>query len=190
MYLNEMDYQNSIIQHYTGFWKKNPSFYYWSEGPVTDLSPVFRVLEFPPNDIHKMWTYATCCMSNMNDPNPVELHLFSSVQDTSLTELLTIVAHYHKTGSPINLDHTINFGRPWQNRSKCEYGLVSLPYLDGPELENFELSDKQKTVKFYWLIPITKNEVEFKKLNGIEQLEQEFDNKEFNYLDPLRESVV
>jgi hypothetical protein len=41
-----------------------------------------------------------------------------------------------------------------------------------------------------WLIPVTKNEIEYKKKNGIEKLEELFENKKFNFLDKYRESVI
>lgn len=46
-----------------------------------------------------------------------------------------MTAHFHRTGSALGLGHTVNFGRPWLPGSSCTHGLVSLPYLFGPELE-------------------------------------------------------
>jgi len=45
-------------------------------------------------------------------------------------------------------------------------------------------------VRFLWLVPVTKEEVEFKKRNGLEALENEFEKKTLDYVNPLRESVV
>ncbi len=72
--------------------------------------------------------------------------------------------------------------------SDLGYGLISLPYLDGPGLENLETADG--TVKFYWLIPITKAERDFATLNGLNALEELFEKSSFNYLDPRRKSVA
>ena len=47
-----------------------------------------------------------------------------------------------------------------------------------------------KVIRFLWLIPITKDEVQYKKENGIEFLENLFEASSFNYLDPFRRSVV
>ena len=139
-----------------------------------------------------MWTYATCCMSQQSDPNKIELHIFSSKKDTSIIELLTVTAHYHRTAHLLGLNHTVNFGRPWQDSSKCEYGLISLPYVDGPELENYELSDGgiNYIIKFYWLIPVTESEISFKKKFGIEQLELKFDDEGLDYLNANRKSLI
>jgi hypothetical protein len=84
--------------------------------------------------------------------------------------------HYERVG------HTVNFGKPWMDRSPCEYGIISLPYLDGPELEG-------TGAKFLWLIPITHAEVEYKKKFGVEKLEDLFESSHFNFIDPCRASL-
>ena len=114
--------------------------------------------------------------------------MHSPRDSASIVELLTITAHYHRTGATLGLWHSVNFGRPWLDRSACEYGYISLPYLDGPLLEN--LTALGTTAKFYWLIPVTRSEVEFKKAEGVEALEQAFENASFDYLDPARPSVA
>lgn len=145
-------------------------------------------MEFAPAGKRRVWVYATCCMSKPQDETPVELHLFSSEKDTGLVELLTVAAYFHKTRHRLNLWHTVNFGRPWRQNSCCEHGYISLPYLDGPKLET--LPFLEDIIKFYWLIPITKAEVEFKKTEGIDKLEALFESSGFDYLDPYRKSLI
>lgn len=41
-------------------------------------------------------------------------------------------------------------------------------------------------MRFLWLIPITPEEAEFKKQNGLEALEERFEAANFDYLDPSR----
>ena len=72
--------------------------------------------------------------------------------------------------------------------SSCSFGLISLPYLDGPDLENLECTEG--TAKFYWLIPITKAELELKNAEGVEALEARFDVSGFDYAKRARTSVV
>jgi hypothetical protein len=103
-----------------------------------------------------------------------------------MIELLTIVAHYHRTGRPLGLGHTVNFGEPWLSGSACTRGLISLPYLDGEELEWLD----EPRVRFLWLIPITEAEVAFKIQHGLDALEERFEEAAFDYLDPLRASVI
>ena len=90
----------------------------------------------------------------------------------------------------MGLGHTVNFGRTWLDRSACEFGLISLPYLDGTELEEFRPSQSSQFVKCLWLVPITQSERDYKKSHGAEALESIFEKSQFDYLDPLRQSVV
>jgi len=184
-------YKDLLIEHYLNIWGNNFIERTWDLGPMKELSSDFSILEFAPNVNRKMWTYSTCCMSTFTHVHPIELHVFSSIKDDSILELLTSVSYYHNVDNNLDLGHIVNFGRSWQDSSQCYYGLVSLPYLDGPDLEILN-PDKEglKAVHCYWLIPITKSELEFKKQFGLEVLEEKFDATQFNYLDPKRNSVV
>ena len=186
---NKNTYADLAISHYESNWGTDYQLRRWQEGPMPTLSRQFHILEFPPHAKRSMWTYATCGMSSLDDLKPVELHIFSPQQDHGLLEILTAVSYYHMTEAKLDLHHTVNFGVPWKGGSECSYGLISLPYLDGPGLELLKLS-KSLTAHFYWLIPITKEEVDYKKEHGIEALERLFDNPSFNYLDPYRKSVA
>lgn len=114
--------------------------------------------------------------------------MFSPRQAEEIVELLVVTAHYHHTGARLDLGHSVNFGRPWLDNSRCSFGLISLPYLDGPSLEN--LPRGSAIVKCYWLIPITAAEMEFKKTRGLEALEEQFDQAKLDYLNPNRQSTV
>ena len=181
-------YLTEIIRHYETAWKDVGQPLQWDKGPVYDLPQEFTVLEFPPRHNRAMWTYATACMSLPIDIRRIELHLFSPERTLQHCELLTIIAHYHRTEAKLDLCHTVYFGKPWMPGSQCDHGLISLPYLDGPELEVLAFGGKE--THFLWLIPITRREVEYKKSNGLEALETAFEKKHFNYLDPFRGSVA
>ena len=90
--------------------------------------------------------------------------------------------------SELDLNHTVSFGRSWQSSSICDYGFISLPYLYGPELEDFTINNS--LVKNYWLIPVTEREVEFKKKNGAESLEDKFEETQFDFINPSRLSII
>ena len=182
-----MDWRSEIEGHYNSVWFTTPIVSAFNAGPIHQLPPSFAVLKYPPNESRKMWTYATCCMSQPEDSRPIELHMFSLVESEHITELLFATAHYHRTQAPLDLNHTVNFGRPWLAGARCEYGLISLPYLDGPKLETL---DTHPPIQFYWLIPVCKAEVDYKKSNGIEALENAWEEANFDYLDPKRPSVV
>jgi len=181
-------YFDLIVDHYKEIWKNEPKYYLWDKGPVEKLPSDFRVLEFPPADSKNTWTYATSGMSAGSSKASIELHIFSACRDNSIVELLTAACYYHHNTSSVGLNHTVNFGRPWQNESLCEYGLISLPYIDGPDLENLYLPTGH-LIKFYWLIPITFAEVNYKAKFGIEALEEQFE-KGLDYLNPKRKSLI
>jgi hypothetical protein len=182
------DNTESVIAHYERCWESKAERSTWKRGPAWQLPPNFQIAIFPPRLARKMWTYATAGMSQQGDAPPLELHLFSPRSAESHAELLTAIAHYHLTGAYLDLGHTVNFGRPWLPESKCDHGLISLPYLDGPNLEWFRCGEQK--IRFLWLIPITPDETEYKKRNGLEALEARFESQAFNYVDPLRKSVA
>jgi hypothetical protein len=181
-------YQEEIIEHYEKTFNNHASIYIFDKGPFEKLPIDFRLLEFPPIGEKTMWTYATCCMSQPGDTERIEIHMFSMVKDHTILELLSALAYYHRSANKVGLNHTVNFGRPWQDNSLCTHGYISLPYLDGSKLEKFE--SKDGLVNFYWLIPVTEKEVEYKKEFGADALEIKFETPGFNYVYPARSSTV
>ena len=184
------EYRRQLIAHYESVWLSTAEPKTWARGPVQDFPASFCILEFQPAENRPFWAYATCGMSARADRGAIELHLFSQTPDDAHVELLTAVAHYHLTGVALGLSDTLNFGRPWFARSACDHGLISLPYLDGPDLELFRGTSDSSKARCLWLIPITRIERDFKKEHGIEELERRFEESQFDYLDPQRSSVV
>ncbi len=194
-------YSTTVREHYENVWCAKSEVLRWTQGPTHELPNDFCILEFPPTASKTGWGYATCCMWQEGDAagsehsELLELHMWSPARSLHCSgqgnhvELLTIVAHFHRTGAKLGLGHTVNFGRPWQPQSNCDYGLISLPYLDGPDLEDLQIGNV--SVRCLWLIPITQEEVAFKRANGLDALEDLFEETSFNYLDaPPRYSVT
>ena len=127
-------WRSAIESHYCQIWGVDGLPCSFSAGPIHDLPSDFTVLKFFPRPDRAMWTFATCGMSQSHDPEPIELHMFSASDSRDIVELLVATAHFHRTEARLGLGHSINFGRPWLHGSQCSYGLVSLPYLDGPAL--------------------------------------------------------
>jgi hypothetical protein len=175
-----------IEAHYLRNWGSTGIRCLFNKGPIPDLPTGFAVLKFPPRANRQMWTFATRCMGQDGDQEPLDLHCFSATDAAPLVEMLYAVAHFHRTGSTLGLGHTVNIGRGWWEGSALEYGLVSLPYLDGPSLEYMEGHLR----RFLWLIPLSEREVEFKRGMGLEALEQALERSGVDYLDPGRASVV
>lgn len=179
--------RGTLEAHYRAIWPGTVQQVRLDRGPIGELSSEFGIVVLPTTD--GVRAYATVGMSEPGDDARLELHLLCRdggiVQD-EVVEVMTAVAHYHRTGARLGHGHTVNFGRPWIAGASCSSGLISLPYLDGPALEWLETP----RVQFLWLIPITEAEVAFKKRNGLEALEATFETTGFDYLDPRRPSVV
>jgi Suppressor of fused protein (SUFU) len=181
----------SIVRHYASKWSDEFVKKRLDKGPVSDSLAAFRVLEFHRSRTTRLfWTDGTCCMSQPQDSDRLELHLFWPIQHEGHVELLIAVAHHHRTGEMLAAGHTVSFGRPWLSGSTCDYGLISLPHLDGPSLEKCREDEEELGIRFLWLVPITKAERECKKANGVESLERKFEYAGIDFLNQLRESVA
>jgi len=181
-----MDHHAAAIEaHYEANWRSPSKRLRQTEGPVDDLPDCFEVLAIQRPD--RIWAYATKCMSTPEDEHGLELHLLTRSRfawETELVETLAFVAHYHRTGRRLGLHHSVNIGRPIVPRSRCTHAYLSLPYLDGPSLE------WMGKTRFLWLVPITQEELDLKKKNGVEALESKFEEVQFDYADFFRQSVV
>lgn len=75
------DYQENIIERYEKVFNNHARTYLFDKEPFEKLPTDFRILEFPPAGGRTMWTYTTCCMSQPQDIQRIEVHLFSLVKD-------------------------------------------------------------------------------------------------------------
>jgi hypothetical protein len=187
--LTEKAYTDLLRSHYENYFGISGTKLILDKGPNEKLHPDFYVLEFKPNDRHDFWVYCSVGMSlDMKEIDPIELFLFSPRQDKAHIELITVCASYHRQVAKLDIHHTVNIGRPWLDNSLCDHAFISLPYLDGPELELFKYNNQ--TIHCYWLIPITEKERDYKSKNGCEALEQLFEDKQFDYLNPGRQCLL
>jgi len=182
-------YSTALMQHYEGIWN--------CEGRVTicpptgrivQVNPDFELLEIAPGNSRVLWTYATVGMTGEVGDASLELHTFSSAQNVTWLRILESVAYFHLTAARLGLGHTVNFGVELSPGSSLTHGLISLPYLDGPALENFSFQDR--SIRCLWLIPVTKSEVEYRKKHGLEALEEIFQKATLDFANPFRESVI
>lgn len=152
------------------------------------LDPTFAVEVRHPSKRRAVWTYSTVGMSADRCRGAIEAHLVSRIQcDEASVFRLTVLAYFHLTGEKLGLEHTVDFGAPWLPGSELDHGYLSLPYLDGPELEWQRGADGD--VQHLWLIPITRAERALKRERGAEALEQLFERAPLAYDDPFRASL-
>lgn len=185
-----MDYTAAeIIKHLEGQWGGQAHILTEGYGPKGKLDDDFKVIEFAPGSGHCFWIYSTAGMSiGRTDGRDIELHIFSNKQDRQLIRVLASAASYHRNNDPLELNDTVNIGESWQDYSQCDHALISLPYLDGEDLEIYE-NDKGHLHNL-WLIPITEAERDYKIKHGWEALEELFEERQLGYLDTNRGSLI
>ena len=181
-------YCGSLRQHLEKYFGMVGTKRILGKGPTEKLHGDFYVLEIPPGSVRGCWVYATIGMSLDRIDNQIELLIYSPQKDDSLVELLTFCGSYHRNCLPLNLHHTVNIGQPWLKNSLCDHAFISLPYLEGESLELFKYKDN--TTHCYWLIPITKEERDYKIEHGCEALEQLFESNNLDYLNPARQNLI
>lgn len=165
----------------------------WPSDRITERVPGLYVHEFGPGPRFERWSYTTVGVwhaTHNEHGHGVEFVMSSPTQDDRIVELLTINAFYH-AGPPtqrLDLGHTVPIGEPWLPGSTCDHLLVSLPYPYGSDLEVSEWVGGH--ARHLWLLPITEAERAFKVEQGVEALEQAFDEAAIIPTDPLRPSVA
>lgn len=177
-----------IIQHYQDMWGTSFTEKRSKDSAMNALDPGFRVLEYTNLPDRPEWAYATCGMSLAKNPKPIEIHLFSMKRDRKLVDLLSSIAYGYRNGDAMEVNDIVDFGRPWHKNSICDHGLVSLPFPDGAKMEVEKIQGKNTF--FYWMIPITKREAEYKENWGIYDLNLVFDEPPLDYMNVKRVSAV
>jgi hypothetical protein len=180
---------SEIIAHLEKNWGSKGYILPEGYGPKGKLDADFKVVEFAPGTKHEFWIYSTAGMSiSRKDNRNIELHIFSRKQDRDIIKVLASAASFHRNNEPLGLHHTVNIGTPWQDNSICDHGFISLPYLDGEDLEIFEKEEEH--LHNFWLIPITEAERDYKIEHGWEKLEDIFEEKRLDYLDAERKTLI
>ncbi len=160
----------------------------WDRGPITHLLPDFKVLRVDPGPLSELWTYISVgSWSLFDDDSRLEFVILAADESRSYVEKLAMTAYYHSLHR-LGLGHTFPLGEPWVEKSKCEFCLVALPYPLGDRFETCNIDDGH--VHFFWLLPITETERQYKTDNGLEALEVKFEERALEYWNNERESVV
>lgn len=163
--------------------------YDYAFGPAGRVPPDFRVVRFAAGPRTQLTTYLSVGSweATGNTGNGFEFLVTTAQPEERCVALLAMVAYYHRTEG-LGVGHTFPLGYGWLGGS-CDHVLVSLPYPFGPELEVCCLGE-EGNVRFLWLLPITAAEKRFRHENGLEALEQRFDDVELDFASPYRKSVV
>jgi hypothetical protein len=162
-------------------------------GPIDQRVPGFRVHAVEPGPrFPGLWTYVTtgCWRAVNEDGHGVEFVLATRHFTMRAVELLAMNAYYH-AGPPeqrLDLGHTVPVGEPWLPGSACDHALISLPHPWGADLEVCDWVGGH--ARLLWYLPITEAESDHKRAQGLESLEQRFEDARLDFADPHRASVA
>jgi suppressor of fused protein SUFU len=161
-------------------------------GLVVNL-PELAVFEIAPPaaDPDGVWLYVTAGASRdaMEDGYGLEFLLCAPARGEAAVRLVAMVANLHADPRyPMSLGQVLEIGHPWLSGSLADHLLVALPAPFGHEFE--WLSNRQRTVRFIWLLPITAREAEFAKKRGLEALQSRLGAAQVDVADPARPSVI
>jgi Suppressor of fused protein (SUFU) len=183
-------YQN-IEKHLREFWKgRLVTCETVKDGPVTKSIPGFSVLRFSDTVERPYWIYCTLgCFRVDSGHHRYEFFLLSAQESSQHVLTLSMLANFHADPRyRLGPGSIVEIGDPWIPGSSCDHLLISLPYTFGAKLEWLQLSDF--CARVLWALPITRREAEYAHREGIEPLEQKFDEVVLPYLDVGRHSVI
>jgi len=160
----------------------------WQDGPMKNVASWFKVLRFAPGTHNSLWVYVSVGASRLSaQARKLEFVILSAYESPRFVELITMTAHYHSRHN-LSVGDTVPLGEPWVPESHCHSYLVSRPYPLGPEFEVCNTADGH--IHTFWLLPITDAERNFKIKNGVDALEERFEDVGLEYWNPARDSVL
>lgn len=184
------DRSEIVLKHYQSFFKGHKQeLFTWDIGPIKEMVPSFQVFRAEPGPQINLWSYASIGASRLwhDESGLLEFIVHSPIESPRLVETMAMVTHFHGNRT-LGIGHSLPIGEPWMDDSECDHWLISKPYPLGPKLEICNLENTH--IHVAWLLPITEEEKEYKVKNGLEALEQLFEDKGLEYWDIQRKSLV
>jgi len=206
--MQPLDTHRPLIDHLRRFFGSRLSICRFEVADRFALPETFQIARFDPGEDEgfvaevrvgprrlKLHVYATLGLAEVAGPPRIELFVLAPFEYPPLADMLAAVALRHALGQQgggrrLGAGHSVGLGGPWMLDSACTRGLVSLPYLYGPALEQGPLDRQGHQLRVFWLLPITPEEDGFKASSGLEALEELFATAGINTADPHRPSVI
>lgn len=180
--------KEDILQHFKTFFKGHKfELETCDRGPIKELIPDFGVIKFAPGEKCDQWVYCSVGASKIEHGKSgrYEFMIVSPIETERMVDMLAMTTYYHSQHG-LEYTATVPIGEPWLEGSLCENWLVSLPY---PFAHELELIPANRT-RVAWLVPISNVEREYIAENGLEALEQQFDEAQLKHWEIDRASVV
>ena len=179
---------DNIIQHFKSYFEGHDfELVSWDTGPIKDIIPEFQVIKFSPGKKCDQRVYCSVGTSKINHETAgvYEFIVISPVESERIVQMLAMATYFHSQHG-LEYTDTVPIGEPWLEGSLCDNWLVSLPYSFDQSLELI-LTNRTRVA---CLIPISGAEREYIAENGLEALEQQFDEVNLKHWEIDRVSVV
>jgi hypothetical protein len=163
----------------------------WDEGGVVPNLPELAVLRVAPATADGAWLYVSAGASDppLEDGFGIEFLLLAPAAEKLATKLVAMVANLHADPRyPMSLGQVVEIGQAWLPGGSADHLLVSLPTIFDPELE--WLSDRERNVRFVWLVPITAPEAELARKRGYLALQEKLGAAQLDVSALVRDSAV
>jgi hypothetical protein len=163
----------------------------WDEGGIVVNLPELAVVRVAPAASGGPWLWVSAGASDppMEDGYGIELLLLAPTPEKLATKLVAMVANLHADARyPLSLGQVLEIGQPWLPGASADHLLVTLPTIFDPELE--WLSDRERNVRFIWLVPITRSEADFARQHGYVALQEKLGAAQVDVTALVRESAV
>lgn len=137
------------------------------------------------------WLYVSAGASTepMDDGYGLEFALCAPSAEPRAAQLVAMVANLHGDARyPISLGQVLEIGHPWLPGASADHLIVALPSTFGPEFE--WLSDRERTVRFIWLVPITASEADFARKRGLDALQERLGAAQIDVAALVRPSAI
>jgi suppressor of fused protein SUFU len=161
-------------------------------GMVVNL-PELVVFEVAPpaGEPRAPWLYVSAGASAeaMDDGYGLEFLLCAPAHAPEAAKLVALVANLHGDPRyPLSLGQVLEIGHPWLPGASADHLIVALPGIFDSELE--WLSDRERTARFIWLVPITAQEAAFARQEGLDALQSRMGTAQADVAALVRPSVV
>jgi hypothetical protein len=163
----------------------------WTAGGIVVNLPELAIVRLAPPASGGAWLHVSAGASEppMEDGYGLELLLLAPTPDPLATKLLAMVANLHADPRyPLSLGQVVEIGQPWLPGASADHLLVTLPTIFDPELE--WLSDRERNVRFVWLVPITRPEADFARKHGYVALQEKLGAAQLDVAALVRGSAV
>ncbi|MCH6563317.1 MAG: suppressor of fused domain protein [Myxococcales bacterium] len=163
----------------------------WEQGGLVENIPDLALIRVAGSEDGAPWVYVSAGASAeaMDDGYGLEFFVVARTDQQEAAKLVAMVANLHADPRyPMSLGQVLEIGHPWLPGSSCDHLLVCLP---GPFGEEFEWhSPTEHTIRFIWLMPITRSEAEFVRQHGFAELQRKLGTSQADVTALERSSVV